>query len=574
VVFLSNSQGSPRIDAMLSGIAIGAPAITVDPTALADTLQVGDHSTRIFAITNTTAQPTAPLYVTLAESAPWLSVAPASDTLAGGASGNFTASFDATGMALGSYTADITITCNDPAHLTTTLTCTLVVTGGPVIVVRPDSLIHNITPGGLFTDTLVVKNTGVLPLTWTLAETPSAPPQRNVGPAPAAVELPKDAHDSRTSGPITEGQGGPDGYGYRWIDSDEPGGPSFNWFDISSIGTPITTWTGTDDDGHAIIPLPFSFPWYGTGYTQLKVVTNGFVSFDVISTNHTYTNTAVPATAEPNLSIYPWWDDHDLGDGGTITYYDDAANSRFIVQWTNVPHYGTTEPGLYTYQVILNASGSVLIQYLDMQTTLNSATIGFEDAAGTDGLQVVYNAAYVHNNMALLISRGISWLSEDPTTGTVAPGDSAKVAVTFDATGLASGRYTGVLQFSSNDLAHNPLNVNVVLDVAVGVREDRSGIPVEFSLEQNYPNPFNPTTEIEYALPEAATVLIRVYDILGREVRTLVDAQQNAAYYRISWDARTLTGAQAASGVYFYRMEATSATGRSFTAMKKMLMMK
>ena len=59
---------------------------------------------------------------------------------------------------------------------------------------------------------------------------------------------------------MTEGQGGPDGYGYRWIDSDEPGGPTFNWFDISTIGTPITTWTGSDDDGHAIIPLPFSFP--------------------------------------------------------------------------------------------------------------------------------------------------------------------------------------------------------------------------------------------------------------------------------------------------------------------------
>ena len=87
-----------------------------------------------------------------------------------------------------------------------------------------------------------------------------------------------------------------------------------------------------------------------------------------------------------------------LDDGGSVHYYDDAANSRFIVQWTDVPHYGTTTPGLYTFQVILNASGSVLCQYLDMRQTLNSSTIGMENADGSDGLQVVFNANYIHND--------------------------------------------------------------------------------------------------------------------------------------------------------------------------------
>jgi hypothetical protein len=136
------------------------------------------------------------------------------------------------------------------------------------------------------------------------------------------------------------------------------------------------------------------------------------------------------------------------------------------VQYTSVPHYGTSTPGLYTFQVILNASGSVLCQYLDMQTTLNSATLGMENAGGTDGLQVVYNAAYMHNNLAILYSRGISWLTEEPTAGSVNPGDSARVAVTFNSTGLAGGIYRGDLQFTSNDYGHNPMTVPVTLHVA------------------------------------------------------------------------------------------------------------
>ena len=216
----------------------------------------------------------------------------------------------------------------------------------------------------------------------------------------------------------TEGRGGPDAFGYQWIDSDEPDGPVFNWVDISTIGTPITTWTGTDDDGHAIVPLPFSFPFYGAGYNQLKVVTNGWIGFDVASTSNAYSNTAIPATAEPNLAVYPWWDDLDLGDGGSVHYYDDAANSRFIVQYTNVPHYGTTTPGLYTFQVILYPNGNMLFQYLDMQQTLNSATIGIENAAGDDGLQVVFNSAYVHNNLAISFRLpDAPWVSETPVVG-------------------------------------------------------------------------------------------------------------------------------------------------------------
>jgi hypothetical protein len=75
--------------------------------------------------------------------------------------------------------------------------------------------------------------------------------------------------------------------------------------------------------------------------------------------------------------------------------------------------------------------------------------------------------------------------------------------------------------------------------------------PNKFSLEQNYPNPFNPTTTIKYAVPKAVNVELKVYDILGREVKTLVNAARNPGYYEVQFNAVNL-----ASGVYFYRLKA------------------
>lgn len=75
----------------------------------------------------------------------------------------------------------------------------------------------------------------------------------------------------------------------------------------------------------------------------------------------------------------------------------------------------------------------------------------------------------------------------------------------------------------------------------------------EFQLDQNYPNPFNPATTIRYAVPEASHVTLKVYDITGRLVATLVDANREAGFHHV-----TLDGTQLASGIYIYRMQAGS----------------
>ncbi|MBM2841273.1 MAG: putative carboxypeptidase, partial [Bacteroidetes bacterium] len=83
----------------------------------------------------------------------------------------------------------------------------------------------------------------------------------------------------------------------------------------------------------------------------------------------------------------------------------------------------------------------------------------------------------------------------------------------------------------------------------VGVEAIGSEIPEQFSLEQNYPNPFNPTTAIRYTLVGTAHVELRVYNILGQEVRTLVNEFQQPGSHSVQLDASSLT-----SGVYFYKL--------------------
>ncbi len=98
--------------------------------------------------------------------------------------------------------------------------------------------------------------------------------------------------------------------------------------------------------------------------------------------------------------------------------------------------------------------------------------------------------------------------------------------------------------------------------------------PATFALHRNYPNPFNPTTELRYQLPEPATVSLTIFNALGQKVRTLVYAEkQSSGYYRHTWDGKNERGEVVSAGVYFYHLEAQSASVK-FQRTNKMLMLK
>ena len=78
----------------------------------------------------------------------------------------------------------------------------------------------------------------------------------------------------------------------------------------------------------------------------------------------------------------------------------------------------------------------------------------------------------------------------------------------------------------------------------------------DFSLEQNYPNPFNPSTNIQFSVADHEFVSLKVYDILGREIKTLVDKELSNGVYETKWDGDNNFGEKVGSGIYFYRIKA------------------
>lgn len=372
--------------------------------------------------------------------------------------------------------------------------------------------------------------------------------------------------------PMLLGRGGPDEFGYVWIDSDEPDGPTYDWIDITADGVEISPWPhGSVDDGYTDpIPMGMSFPFYGVTYSDIVISTNGWISFMPVTSSY-LTNAAIPNSANPNAIVAVEWDDLDGGTVGHCYYKYDVAQNRFIVSWVGWPYYpDPLDP--HDIQVVLNGDGSIVTQYgINGNVWQTDVTVGIENEDGSIGLQVAYNQAYLHNEMAIRYSTG--WLSANPSSGSIVAGGNLNVTVIFDATLLEAGDYVGSLLLTGSDVNRevNPITIPVIFHVSpnVGVNDGAADLPSKFALAQNYPNPFNPTTEIKFDLPVQAFVNLQVFNILGQRVRTLVNSEMEAGYKSIVWDSTDDSGKQIASGAYFYVLKAG---GQTFT--RKMTMMK
>lgn len=270
------------------------------------------------------------------------------------------------------------------------------------------------------------------------------------------------------------GQGGPDAFGYKWKDSDEPNGPQYVWNDISGVGTQVTSWiatgTGSATDEGYVGPLPigFGFKYYGQTKTELYITTNGIITFDPVTASW-YSNTTIPSTALPNRFIAPFWDDLDAKTPGTVHYRQDG--NKFIIQWTNYQRYSGTAS--YTFQLVLYQSGKIMVYYNNMSGTLNSATIGIENETGTVGLQVAYNANYVANSKALQFSADPEWLLGNTLSGLLYNGNSKAVQLTFRTEDFTPGNYSMDLIIKTNDPNHQTISVPITMTI--------SNVPVELT---------------------------------------------------------------------------------------------
>jgi hypothetical protein len=180
---------------------------------------------------------------------------------------------------------------------------------------------------------------------------------------------------------------------------------------------------------------------------------------------------------------------------------------------------------------------------------------------------------------------GANVLAMDATAGVVGYGlTDASGKFTID--GVPAGQITlsvegdGYLPANSavsvgqSDFVVNGVNFSLTPDITVSVGATPQ-VPESYGLDQNYPNPFNPSTKISYLLPVASNVTLKIYNLLGQEVATLVQGVIAPGKYQIVWNGTDNAGKALASGMYFYRLDASAQDGgQSFTSIRKMLLLK
>jgi len=136
----------------------------------------------------------------------------------------------------------------------------------PFIEVAPDKLCFELSSNDSSTQELTISNTGMADLTWNISGILGMKSKMNQYAASYYRAIPKGAPDTRIGNVVTSSSGGPDTYGYTWIDSDVEEGLKFDWIDISSTGIPVT---GLSDDNFAgPFPIGFPFNYYGTEYKE------------------------------------------------------------------------------------------------------------------------------------------------------------------------------------------------------------------------------------------------------------------------------------------------------------------
>lgn len=354
--------------------------------------------------------------------------------------------------------------------------------------------------------------------------------------------------------------GGPDLYGYSWHDSEQTN-LDYVWFDISDLGTYVN-FLSTDD--FVDLDLPFAFPFYGQIKHQARVSTNGYITFGEDGVD--YSNDPIPSPFQPNDLIAIFWDDLN-GSSADFYYYHDQENNRFIVQYSNFPFFNGS--GNLNFQAHLYDNGDIYFYYDLMDGNLYSATIGIENTDASDGLQVIYNGNYLSSYQAIKISYNAPWVQLDKWQGVVSENNPETITLSVPQYQVPSGQYHANIRVHTNDPENALIEIPLTAEITSVSNDDNPVAPLLSQLQQNYPNPFNPQTTISFYVEKQSPVLIEIYDIKGRKVKTLTENIYGQGRHSIVWKGKNDQGENVASGVYLYRMK-----NGSFSKSRKMILLK
>ncbi len=466
--------------------AIGT--LSMDPI-LADSLVGGDSCVLPIRVHNVGS---GDLHITFTSPDDWIYCGGGEHVVAPNDSTDCHITLNSSGMVPGDHLGTVQYVTDDPGHPDGDIPVDLHIYL-PACNIPQTSVDGSVAAGEEVVEPLVIDNNGPGRLTYSIGCQSFDPVTKREAPAEVASMpeplgyRPTDGDKSGAVAPLyaasDRGHGGPDMYGYSWIDSDDPGGTAFLWVDISGLGTEVML---RDDAYEGPIDIGFAFPYYDSNYTQLYIGSNGVLTFG--SGTPARINTLLPYTSAPNNMLALWWDDLDPEESGHIYYYHDAVTGRFIVSFVDVPNYQyPSGTGSLTFQAILYPDGRITMQYGTMDPGsdgegLTSASIGIENVYGDDGLQVVYNAPYMHNNLAIEFTV-VRWLWVQPAGGLVEPYSSATVNVHFDAADLTDGTYSGQLSITTNDpnfpSTTIPVSLTVQNFICGDINDDGEGPNIE-----------------------------------------------------------------------------------------------
>jgi hypothetical protein len=446
---------------------------------------------------------------------------------------------------IGIFNATLSIQSNDPELNPLLINLTGECVYPPDIELSTDYFTVNLEPGSIEEEILTISNIGNTDLSYVI--------------------------NFFNSSILSRGFGGPDNYGYQWIDSNELDGPVYNWHDITQLGT-LVTFTH-NDVGTDLMPIGFDFNFYGSNYSEFRINPNGWIGFGDDWTD--YHNYELPRLDAPRPAIFGFWDDLDPPQGGNVYYY--STPDSLIVLFDNVIHYQGLYTGTYDFQMIIYANGRILFQYHQVSGDLDTATIGIQNEDASDGLQVVYNAPYVENELAVLFYSGPTWLEISNCAGTIPADSFDDITFTFNATDMSNGTYEAEVVIVSNDPDESEILIPITMNVGYASGED--DLPgAHNKLLGNYPNPFNPSTTISFSLTaeDSENAEIIIYNVKGQKVKTLecnnhviAETTESLSHYSVVWHGKDDNGKHVSSGIYLYKLKSVN-----YTSTKKMILMK
>ena len=251
--------------------------------------------------------------------------------------------------------------------------------------------------------------------------------------------------------------GGPDIEENYWSDSDNETAIDANWIDITDTGT-LYSFPTNDASGESI-QLGFDFPFYGEIYNECIINPNGWIGFG--DDNTEWDNGSVPSTSAPRASIMGFWDDLNPSNdnctnscSGDVYYH--TNEDRMVVWFDNVSHWPNYfDNSVYSFQIVIYATGEININYGTMIGEVNSATVGIQNAAGNSGLQMAYNSSYIHEDLTTIIKKAPEWvglneLNNYELSGDLLEGNSDEINIIAQNNGLLDGVYNAYLNISSN----------------------------------------------------------------------------------------------------------------------------